>query len=616
MSAMVEKTPGSYTSTTPSVSIVCVSRGDRIPFLSITKACMAKQTYKHICEYVFIDGSQSSEESARFQSYFTTVLKKDFPTAKCDPWIGAKNIGAYRNAANRNASGEIIVNFDDDDYYFPQRVKHTVEMLVKHDGSLAGCDDHYIYDADMDMLCRAPKTGVSNLVTNNTMAYSALFASKHTYDETKTHAEEPSFIGGEYVISLLPTNITVQFSHSNNTYNKQKLMIEAILKAEGVSPIASTERCSMRVEEVLRDSEFLTAMKSLLKPVDADKPQYDIEYYAGFFQPEWDPEAKDLGGSEQAIVHLSKSWAASGLRVAVYANIKTEKICDGVTYVQPHRFSFQRAHNIVICWRASGCFIIPIRFSCKKLYVDFHDNFDNSLKFLRNYSHKIDGYFFKSKFHAACYDRMIEHVDDDKKHIILNGLRIEEFTQTKPVERDNLRFVYASSYDRGLLWMVKGLWPVIQKLEPRAELHVYYGFDSMRKETKENQGILLEAFATGNIMDHGRQPVDIIAREKFRAGFQLYPSMSAAEIDCISIRESLVAGCIPILSKYGVFMERDGFFIDFDIRDPNTLIKPAIEIVKLARDAARCEALRAELAKSKTIKSWDTVADEWKKIFM
>ena len=612
----VEKTPGSFSSSTPSVSIVCVSRGDRIPFLSITKTCIAKQNYKNILEYIFVDGSQSPEESDKFQKYFSTVLKKEFANAQCYPWIGAKNIGAYRNEANRHATGEVIVSFDDDDYYFPQRVKHTVEMMVKHDGSLAGCDDHYIYDADMDMLCRAPKTGVSNLVTNNTMAYSAAFASSHTYDETKSHAEEPSFIGNEYVISLIPTNITVQFSHSNNTYNKQKLMIEAILKAEGVSPIASTERCSMRVDEVLRDNEFLSAMRALLRPSDADTPKYDIEYYAGFFQPEWDPSAKDLGGSEQAIVHLSRCWATSGLRVAVYANIKEEKTCDGVTYLQPHRFSFQRTHKIVICWRASGCFILPLRFTCSKLFVDFHDNFDGALKFLRNYSHKIDGYFFKSKFHAACYDRIIEHVEDEKKHIIMNGLRIEDFTPKEKVERDNLRFVYASSYDRGLLWMVKGLWPVIQKLEPRAELHVYYGFDSMKKESKENQGILLEAFATGNIMDHGRQPVDIIAREKHRAGFQLYPSMSPAEIDCISIRESLVAGCIPILSKYGVFMERDGFFIDFDIRDPNTLIKPAIEIVKLARDAQRCEELRNTLAKSSTIVSWVEIADEWKKYFV
>jgi glycosyltransferase involved in cell wall biosynthesis len=612
---MVQKTPGAYSSSNPSVSIVCVSRGNRVRFLDITKSCIAKQTYKNIIELIFVDGSQTPDESELFQNYFSTVLKKEFPIARCGSWIGAKNIGAYRNESNRLASGEIIVNFDDDDYYFPQRVKHTVEMLVKHDGSIAGCDDHYIYDSDMDMLCRAPKTGLSNLVTNNTMAYSGDFARKNKYDETKSHAEEPSFIGNEYVISLIPTNITVQFSHSNNTYNKQKLMIEAILKAEGVSPIASTERCSMRVDEILCDSEFLNSMRAFLKPKDATTPQYDIEYYAGFFQPEWDPAAKDLGGSEQAIVHLSKCWKASGLRVAVYANIKEEKVCDGVNYFQPHRFSFQRAHNIVICWRASGCFIIPIKFKFKKLYVDFHDNFDNSLKFLRNYSHKIDGYFFKSKFHATCYDRIIEHVEDDKKHIIMNGLRIEEFTQKVPVERDNLRFVYASSYDRGLLWMVKGLWPVIQKLEPRAELHVYYGFDSMQKETKENQGILLEAFATGNIMDHGRQPVDIIAREKFRAGFQLYPCMSAAEIDCISVRESLVAGCIPILPKFGVFLERDGFFINFDIRDPNTLIKPAIEIVKLARDSASCEALRKELAKSKTIKSWQEISEEWKKIF-
>jgi hypothetical protein len=161
--------------------------------------------------------------------------------------------------------------------------------------------------------------------------------------------------------------------------------------------------------------------------------------------------------------------------------------------------------------------------------------------------------------------------------------------------------------------MIVGLWPVIQKLEPRAELHVYYGIDSVRNE--EHKKILEEAFAKLNIIDHGRQPFEIIRREKQHSTFQLYPSMSDAEIDCISIRESLVAGCIPILTKFGVFKERDGFFIDFNIQDKESLVPAAIEIVKLARNKMIVDALRNELAKSKTIVSWKDVADQWIQLF-
>ena len=96
-----------------------------------------------------------------------------------------------------------------------------------------------------------------------------------------------------------------------------------------------------------------------------------------------------------------------------------------------------------------------------------------------------------------------------------------------------------------------------------------------------------------------------------RSGFQLYPTHHIWEIDCISVKESLVTGCIPILAKTGVFLERDGFFIDFNIQDPATLTKPAIEIVKLMRDRARADKLREEYAKSKTIVSWEDTAKQW-----
>ena len=64
-------------------------------------------------------------------------------------------------------------------------------------------------------------------------------------------------------------------------------------------------------------------------------------------------------------------------------------------------------------------------------------------------------------------------------------------------------------------------------------------------------------------MDHGKQPLDIIIREKQMSSFHLYVTNSFSEIDCISIRESLATGAIPLISNFGVFKERDG--IHFDI---------------------------------------------------
>jgi len=64
------------------------------------------------------------------------------------------------------------------------------------------------------------------------------------------------------------------------------------------------------------------------------------------------------------------------------------------------------------------------------------------------------------------------------------------------------------------------------------------------------------------VMDHGRVSSHLVAREKWRSTFHLYVTDTDAEIDCISIKESLATGCIPLLSKFGVFPEREGFHFE------------------------------------------------------
>jgi glycosyltransferase involved in cell wall biosynthesis len=411
---------------------------------------------------------------------------------------------------------------------------------------------------------------------------------------------------------------SLQFSHFGNTYNKRKLLLESVIRREGLSPISSTEPTDKVLTDILKDTEFIEAMRAVSSPTYTEEPEYDIVYYCGFFQPDWNPEDKALGGSEQAVVHLSEEWARKGKKVAVYAALtsKTKLTVNGVDYFPAYLFPFAQKQRTLILWRISGCFRLAMDLPIKaeRVLCDFHDNFDGSARFLPKYLNKVDKVMFKSDFHADCFDQIVTKLPAEKRCVVMNGVRVEEFeSRVSDPPRDPYRFVYASSYDRGLLWMIHGLWKHIQEMEPRAELHVYYGIHSM--PDSEQRKMLLDAFAGMNIMDHGRQPLEIIRREKYRAAFHLYPTVSAAETDCITIRESLITGCVPILSNVGVMKERDGFHIDFDIRDPETLKKPAADIVELMRNGSRMEALRKELAESKTIVNWETVAQRWMELF-
>jgi hypothetical protein len=57
------------------------------------------------------------------------------------------------------------------------------------------------------------------------------------------------------------------------------------------------------------------------------------------------------------------------------------------------------------------------------------------------------------------------------------------------------------------------MWPVIHHLEPRAELHVYYGMNNVKDENFKNA--LTKLLAMPGVMDHGRQPMELIIREKY-----------------------------------------------------------------------------------------------------
>ena len=144
--------------------------------------------------------------------------------------------------------------------------------------------------------------------------------------------------------------------------------------------------------------------------------------------------------------------------------------------------------------------------------------------------------------------------------------------------------------------------------EPRAELHVYYGTNSIADpEFKATMNNLL---SRPGIMDHGRQPMEIIAREKHMSSFHIYLTNIDSEIDCITVKESCLTGAIPILSKHGVFNERDGIHFELTEGSPVSYAMIAVEIVKLMRDP-NLDILRQQLKKSKHIINWSSIASKW-----
>ena len=113
------------------------------------------------------------------------------------------------------------------------------------------------------------------------------------------------------------------------------------------------------------------------------------------------------------------------------------------------------------------------------------------------------------------------------------------------------------------------------------------------------------------VMDHGRRPVDEIAKEKWKSSFHLYITDTNQEIDCISIRESLVCGCIPLISNSGVFKDRDGLHFELKNKTQQDYQCIASGILNILKKPDFIELVRQQLSKSKTIMDWKTIAEQW-----
>ena len=581
----------------PSVSIVTISKYDRFECLKLLLENIKNQTYKNITEWVIVgDGVKHGELIKSFNSNFKI---------KYIPSQENNNINKMRNLSNYNATGDIIVCMDDDDYYFPTRVEHCVEELLGSNILIAGSSQIYLYDYILN------KTFVQKLtIKNNTLAYKKEYLINHSYDESTD--DNTSFIDFTNPIIELTMNKTlVQLYHNDNLENIRENLINSFLRMNNEYKIENVEITDIIPQEIYQQYKNIF--------INSTPVKHDIVYLTGGHGITWDPTDMKLGGSEQAVVNLSENWVNMGKKVAVYGKFNKEQVHNGVEYIDWLKFPYERTFNIVISWRTYGIYLLMhFKINAVKIIQDFHDNFSytlNELKTLKNrelleYFNNINQIYFKSNYHKNSFEEFMGYKLMEKQYrIILNGLRVEQFLDNKDYVRNPYRFCYCSCYTRGLELILKKIWPIIYKNEPRAELHIYYGMDYIfNTDYKIMMNLLM---SQPGVMDHGRQPMEMIVREKYLSTFHIYLSSSIAEIDCISIRESLITGCIPLITKETVFLERDGVQYVFDPNNNTNLENVALDIVNKMNDFTFVENARTALKKSSTIIGWDKVAELW-----
>jgi hypothetical protein len=621
-----------------SVSIITITQLNRFDSLKILLDLINNQTYPNIIEWIIVEGSKldsdanlnktninnmieefesESDSKSKSKSESESKSNTNFKIKYVEKKSNMK-LGELRNIGNKLCVGDITVCMDDDDYYPPTRIAHAVKKLSESNFKIAGCSDHLMYDYNLKILAKLKVQGKYHS-PNSCMAWKKEYLENNSHDSSKDFGEELSFTKNftEPMIQLEPYSTIILSSHNLNTFSKKCFFV---LKANGFDCIID-KIITEPINKFIPDDISNKYDKIFNKNMDLDKISngyfdYDIVYMCGTFSISWDPSEKKLGGSEQAIVNLSENWVGLGKKVIVYGEVPDITL-NGVEYKPWYKFNYNLKYKNLILWRMYGLIsVLPFGISADFIAFDAHDNFVNEVqKYYFKYKKYADKIFVKSIYHKECFLECVDsNFDENKIVIIENGVRINNFQiKDNSIQRNPYRFCYCSCYTRGLDKLISKLWPMIYSYEPRAELHVYYGMDNIKddKYVKYLQFLLSQP----GVMDHGRQSVDIIAREKYMSTFQLYLTNSKTEIDCISIKESIITGCIPIITNFGVFKERTGIHLDFN--DDNQIKMAGINIINLFINPHKVEFYKNEIIKAKSkILDWDKIACEWTKYFV
>lgn len=249
---------------TPFVSVICPTY-NRHRFLPILIYQFQYQQYpKDKMELIILD--DSPEPYANIEEF----VRED-PRIRYIHHPEKCIIPKKRNMLNDLAKGDIIVAFDDDDFYPDTRVKHAVFKLKTSKALIAGSSELLIYDCKTQ---KGYKVGPynPNHGTNGTFAYRKELLKDHRYNDAtdKNYAEEKEFLKDftTPMIQLNPYDTIICFNHDCNTFDKTPVLGQENI----VRPI------QMDLRKLIHDKklyDFFTSLKGRDKPQKTPGVQSD-----------------------------------------------------------------------------------------------------------------------------------------------------------------------------------------------------------------------------------------------------------------------------------------------------------------------------------------------------
>ena len=506
------------------VSVITPTR-DRSRFLSRALTYFRGQDYANI-EWLVLD------DSPRPDRPLADLNDNNISYQHVD---GKMSIGEKRNILIEKARGDIIVQFDDDDYYAPNYVSAMVAALVARDADLINLRGWFLYDLRSRFFgywdltrkegphYRCDQAGVASIMLspgnnaafeNNHFGFGFSYAFKRKVWESVRFPEIDWNEDGEFSLGA-----------------RSKFKVDGFHDTTGLClhllHPGSSSRCfpqyhlpSFLLRDIFRGLDFPAANDL----GDAPHPKgEDSAAQSARSQSGWTPD-RAMGGTELMVEglrqRLGKELDAINLRI----NDFQDASLDGrPLIVWVHHDGDQAA----VQW--------------------FND---------KNKVQQVTWFVFVSEWQKARYiDRF--GVPPEKCFVLRNASEIDhsnrQWNPGKP-----LRLAYTSTPFRGLSVLLD----VWDKLRPAdAELHIW---SSMRLYgpglNDEAYGELYDrALALPGVEYHGIVPNQDLRAALRNIDFLVYPS-TFPETSCLSVIEAMAAGCRVVCPSLGALPETTGKF--------------------------------------------------------
>ena len=271
-----------------------------------------------------------------------------------------------------------------------------------------------------------------------------------------------------------------------------------------------------------------------------------ILFYTGYTDKTWNLSQslnESLGGSERAVIYLSRSLQKEEYEIYITGTVENETY-ENIHFVDlnglPQLLENNKFHAVIVSRYVS--FFELYKFTSEKVFVWGHDtgliNYGCQMtveEILEKWNKYIDGYVCLTEWQKEKFEKIYPMIRG-KIIIINNGINLSLFEKQQRIKNS---FVFSSRSERGLARLLE-LWPKIIGLYPDAKLNIcsYVDFPKTQEDTLIHN--IINQYKD-SIKHCGKFNQKQLYELMGRSEYWLYPSFWP-ETSCITSMEMLKSG--------------------------------------------------------------------------